>query len=128
MPSKPKCNLPESLQRFRYFVEIRDLRDGSMRTLPLRAVIKIRLSKTKEPPGSREEILQIEDGATKIEAKIFNDLVVQLRCKYPDESYERVLRKERDFEAERAMSELVKILAKSAVEKCLREPGEQPSC
>jgi len=53
------------------------------------------------------------------------DIAVQLRRKYHDESHKRFLCRERDYEAERrkaaAMETLIEILAKAAVDELLRE-------
>lgn len=119
--TKGDRDLPKSLQSFRYFVEIRDLSDGSVRSLPLRTVIKLRIPRKKELPGPREELLQIEDGAARIEGKSFDELVTQLRAKYPNGLFERTLRRERDFETERAMDDLMRLVAKAAAEKHWRE-------
>jgi hypothetical protein len=121
LKTKRGRDLPENLRRFRYFVEIRDLSDGSVRSLQLRTVIKLRIPKKKEPLGPREEILQIEDGAARIEGKSLDELITQLRAKYPDGLFERTLRRERDFEAERAMDDLMRLIARAAVEKHWRE-------
>lgn len=118
---------PESAHMFRYFVDVHDLRDDSTRSLPVRTVIKLRLStKKNEPPGPREEVVQIEDGAATLEGKTFDELVPQLRLKYPDGSYERTLRRERNYQAERAMTELTDLIVKAAVEKLLRETASRP--
>jgi hypothetical protein len=120
--SKAGKDLPESAQMFRCFVDVRDLRDDSTRSLPVRTVIKLRLStKKNDPPGPREEVVQIEDGAATFEGNTFDELVPQLRLKYPDGSYERTLRRERNYQAERAMKELTDLIVKAAVEKLLRE-------
>ena len=119
-------DLPESAQMFRYFVDVHDLRDHSTRSLPVRTAIKFRLStKKNEPPGPREEVVQIEDGAATLEGKTFDELVPQLRLKYPDGSYERTLRRERDYQAEHAMKELTDLIVEAAVEKHLRETASR---
>ncbi|MGH8251226.1 MAG: hypothetical protein ACREVI_11135 [Steroidobacteraceae bacterium] len=115
-------DLPESLQMFRYFVDLRNLRDGSTLTLRLRTMVKFYLpAKKSKAPRPREEFLQVEDGAVTLETKTFNELVTQLRNKYPDGEYVRTLRRERDHEAERAMDDLMGIIARSALEKYMRD-------
>lgn len=124
--NKTRKDLPESAQMFRYFVDVRDLRDDSTRTLPVRTVIKLRIpTKKNDPPGPREEVVQIEDGAAPLEAKSFDELIPQLRLKYPDGSFERTLRRERDYQAENALRELISLIAKAAVEKHMRENASQ---
>lgn len=116
----------ECKQIFRYWVELRDLRNGSTRDLPLKALTQIHLpTKRNETQRPNEEILRLEDGAAILEAKSLDELVTQLREKYPDESYERRLHSERDFQAEarweHGMNQLIKIVTESVVEKLLRE-------
>ena len=89
-----KCDeeLPESEQIFRYWVEIRDLKNGSARILPLSAVAKIHIpSKKNEAQMPREDVLQLKDGSTTREANSLDDLASQLRQRYPDGEYERTL-------------------------------------
>jgi len=89
----------EGGQMFRYRVELRDLRDGSTRALPLHTIVKIHIpTKKSEQQRPSQELLQLKDGAATLEAENFDDLVTQLRRKYPDEAYERTLRRERDFQ------------------------------
>jgi hypothetical protein len=126
MPSRRKNrrdrDLPESAQMFRYFVDLRDLRDGSARAVPLRTEVKFHIPTRKnERPGPSEEVLQTQDGATTLEAMTFDDLVTQLRHECPDGEYERTLRRERDHEAEHAMNDLMRLVAEAAVKKHLRE-------
>jgi hypothetical protein len=89
-------------QIFRYWVEIRELASGSVRTLPLNGVRKICLKRGKkdEPPIPDEEVLQLQDGAERWEAKTLDELRVRLRDKYPDAGFERTLHYVRDREAE----------------------------
>lgn len=126
MPSRRKDrkdrDLPESAQIFQYFVDLRDLRDGSTRAVPLRTVVKFHIPTRKnERPGTSEEVLQIQDGATTLKAKTFDDLVTQLRHEYSDGEYERTLRRERDYEAAHAMIDLMALVANAVAKKCLRE-------
>jgi hypothetical protein len=113
-------------QVFRYWVELRDLENGSTRNLPLTAIAKIHIPrKRNEAQRPSEEILQLHDNSVIIEAKNLDDLAAQVRQKYPDEAYERTLHRERDHEAEQrradAMDGLIEILAKSVAEQLLRE-------
>jgi hypothetical protein len=114
-------------QIFRYWVEIRELATGEVRTLPLAAVVKISLAgrKKNEPPIPNEEVLQLKDGAETWEAKTFDELRARLREKYPDAAFERTLHYVRDREAEerreRALNGLMDLLAKAAVDKMIEE-------
>jgi hypothetical protein len=117
---------PESQRRYRYWVEIRDLRDGAVRTLPLRVMRLVYLGgKSDDPPRPDEQRLQLQDDSAVIEAKDIDELAVQLRDKYPDETHERRLHWERDLEAEQryadALSSLIELLAKAVADDLLRE-------
>ena len=86
---------------FRYWVEVRDLTNGSVRNLPLIAIAKIHIPRSKkEAQRPTEEILQLKDGFSTLEAKTIDELAAELRAKYPDGKYERTLHHERDREAE----------------------------
>jgi hypothetical protein len=122
-------DLPESKRIYRYWVELRDRRDRSVRVLPLGAIQRIHLAGGKgEPQLPDEQVLQLQDGAEFIEANDIDDLAAQLRKRYPDETYERFLRRERDVEAERRKAEavdgLIRLLAEAAVDDLLREQAE----
>lgn len=111
---------------FRYWIELLDLRNGSTRDLPLKALTKIHLStKRNEDQRPNEGILRLEDGAAILEANDLDELAAQLRERYPDGSYERRLHSERDLQAEarweHGMNQLIEIIAKSAYEELLRE-------
>jgi hypothetical protein len=61
-----KCDkkLPESEEIFRYWVEVFELKNGSVQILPLKAVAKIYIPRRKnEPQRPTEEILQLKDHA-----------------------------------------------------------------
>lgn len=123
--TKPQ-DRPESQRRYRYWVEIRDLHDGSTRTLPLTALRLVHLARKRgQPQLPDEQRLQLQDDATIIEAKDLDDLAAHLRSKYPDETHERRLHWERDLEAEQrhadALNSLVELLAKSVAKELLRE-------
>lgn len=101
----------ESQQVFRYWVEVRERLNGSVRHLPLNGVSKIHIPRTKkEAQKPNEEILQLKDGTATLEAKSIQDLAAQLRARYPDDAYERTLHWERDREAEVRRAEAIKKL------------------
>lgn len=117
---------PESQRRYRYRVEIRDLRDGSVHTLPLHVLTLIHLGGKKgDPPKPDEQVLRLEDAAAVFEAKDLDALAAQLKLRYPDESHERRLHWERDLEAEQryeaAMKSLIELLAKAVMDEVLQE-------
>ena len=116
----------ESQRRYRYRVELRDLRDGSVRNLPLHAQRLVHLSRKRgEPPHPDEQLLRLQDDNTVIEAQGRDALATQLRSRYPDETHERRLHWERDREAEQrradALQSLIELLAKAALNDVLRE-------
>lgn len=124
MPRKRKITgddaVPEAQQIFRYWVELRDLREGSTRNLPLTAIARIHLPTKKNAPQLPSgQLLQLQDGPTTLEAKDLDELAAQLGQRYPDDAFERTLRRERDHEAEQrrkdAMDVLMKLVAKAAV-------------
>ena len=114
-----------SKEIFRYWVEIRELASGTVRTLPLNGVRKICLKRGKknEPPMPDEDVLQLQDGAEPWEAKDLDELRVRLREKYPDAAYERTLHYVRDRKAEerreRALNGLMDIIVKAVVDEML---------
>ena len=123
-------SLPESQHIYRYWVELRDRRDGSVRILALGAMQRIHLTaKKKQARLPDEQVLQLQDESAVIEAKDIDDLAAQLRAKYPDETYERFLRRERDVEAERrkaaALDGLIQLLAEAVADDLLREQTER---
>jgi hypothetical protein len=103
---------------FKYWIEVRNLIDGTMRELPLRTAIHLKVPTRKghSPPPSRE-LLRIEDGVEPMEGETWEELVEKLRARYPDGSFERRLKRERDLKAEHAMNDLAKLVAKSAMRK-----------
>jgi hypothetical protein len=109
---------------YHYTVEIRDLRDGTSRILPLNvfALIPLKPGNVEKPA---RQLLRLEDGGDVLEAADLDELRVALRAKYPDDAYERRLHVQRDREAEdrrrEAISELVELLARAAVDDYLRE-------
>ena len=116
----------ESERIYRYWVEIRDLREGSARNLPLHAMRLIHLGGKR---GARqkpdEQMLRLDDGTAVIEAKDIDELAAQLRQKYPDNTYERRLHWERDLEAEQrradALKSLIHLVADEVAEELLLE-------
>src|ERR1700691_4830941 len=94
--------LAEDKQLFRCWVEVRELKTGSARELPLNGVRKVYIPRRKNDPGRPDEkVLQLKDGSETLEAKHLDDLAAQLRQRYPDDAYERRLFKVRDREAEK---------------------------
>lgn len=123
-------SLSERQRIYRYWVELRDRWDGSVRILALGAMQRIHLTaKKSEARLPDEHVLQLQDESGVIEAKDIDDLAAQLRAKYPDDTYERFLRRERDVEAERrkaeAMEGLLRILVEAVVDDVLHERDGQ---
>ena len=119
--SKGGKPIPDREQIFRYWVEVLDLKNRSVRKLPLSAVAKIHIPRRKnEPQRATEEILQLKDDVDALEAKGLDDLAAQLREKYPDDKYERTLHMERDHQAEKrrtdALNRLIDLIVESFVE------------
>lgn len=124
--SKTNKVAPQGSAVVRYWVQIRDLRNGSTRDLPLNAVTRIHIAtKRNQLHRPTEEILQLKDGSTTLEASSLDDLAPQLRHRYPDDTYERTLHRARDYQAEErradALNQLIKILAEAAVKEGLHE-------
>jgi hypothetical protein len=123
---KSGAELENREQIFRYWVEVRDLTNGSVLNLPLSAVARIHIPRKKnEAQRPSEEILRLQDGSAILEATSLDDLAAQLRQKYPDSGYERTLHRERDREAEErraeAMNQLIRILAEAVVKDTLND-------
>lgn len=119
---------PESLQRFRYWIEIKDVATGEVRQLPLSMRIRVKLP-TRESPFEepRRETLVATDGESTLEAPTFDELRVVLREKYPDETYERTIHCERDRVAEQALDDFCRAFARAAVDELLREAEAGPT-
>lgn len=133
MPSKREAvkDTPESERLFRYWVELRDRRAGSVRTLPLSVMTRIHIPKRKnDPQRPAEKVLRLQDDSEILEGKDIDDIAAQLRRRYPDETYDRLLHKERDCEAEQrkaaALNALAQIVAEAVVEELLNEQGTLP--
>jgi hypothetical protein len=121
---KSEAERQEDERVFRYWVEVRDMTNGSVRNLPLSAVARIQIPRKKnEAQRPSEEILRLQDGSAILEAISLDDLAARLRQKYPDSGYERTLHPERDREAEErraeAMNQLIRILAEAVVRDTL---------
>ena len=105
---------------FRYWVEIRDLQAGTVRELPLKVMQRIHIpTKRNLVPRPSQQVLQVSDGETLLEATDLDDLAQQMRTRYPDAVFVRTLKQELDQTAtERraeAMNELARIMARAAV-------------
>lgn len=108
--------------KFRYWVEVRDLRDGSLRTLQLYKTVHVHIpSKKGEQQRPGREGFKLADGEADLEAQTLEELAAHLVVKYPDNLYEGTLHRERDFAAEHAMDELARLIARAAVERWMRE-------
>ena len=111
----------------RYWVEVREVVTGSVRKLPLTAVrlICLKRGKKNEKPIPDKELLQLKDDAEIWEADTFDELRARLRDKYPDAAFERTLHYVRYQEAEerreKALSELLDILARRVVDDLIAE-------
>jgi hypothetical protein len=117
---------PENQRRYRYWVGLHNLHDGSVRNLPLTALRLVHLGgKRGEPPQPDEQLLRLQDDATVLEANDIEALAAQLRSRYPDATHERRLHWERDLEAEQryadALNSLIELLVEAAVNDVLRE-------
>jgi hypothetical protein len=117
---------PESQRIYRYWVEIRELRDGSVLNLPLTALRLVQLDgKRAESPQPDEQRLRLHDDATVIEARDRDELAATLQSKYPDATHERRLYWERDPEAEQryagALDALMELVVEAVVNDVLRE-------
>ncbi len=116
MPRRKNEESAQSKQIFRHWVEVRDLKTGSVRQLPLTTVVSISLApKRLEPECPRKEVLQLTDGSATIEAKDLNDLAGQLRHNYPDNAYVRTLHRQRDPEAEKRRADAINRLSEVLV-------------
>jgi len=128
--TKAGQDLPDIKWIYRYWVELRDLRDESRRTLPLSALTMIHIPRRKNDPRKPDKhVLRLQDEAIFIEARDIDDFAVQLREKYPDKKYERVLHRARDLGAEQCKEEavrmLVAIIAKAALDELLLDQDGQ---
>lgn len=131
---KKKGDTPIERQVFRYWVELRDLRDDTVRELPVTFVQRIllterRKSKSKDKNDAQEpppEIrVRVQDAGRTWDSSDREDLARQLRERYPDGVFERALKCERDLAAEEkhwsATKELIRILARAAMRRAVAE-------
>ena len=76
-------------------------------------------------PAMAREVLRLQDDEETWEASDLDELKIRLRDKYPDAAFARTLHYVRDHEAEerreRALNELISILAKRAVDDLIAE-------
>ena len=121
-------DIPESERIFNHWIEIVDLMDGTRREFAIKAIKRVHLPRTGEPLRPDQCVLRLEDGESTIEGLNLDDLIEQLRIKYPDTRYERWLKMERDLEAERtrrnAIDSLIKLVAQSAVDRLFEKQHE----
>ena len=115
-----------SEQLFHYWVEVRSLRDDTIRKLPLTAVMMVPLASSKiNPQPSSRRVLRLQDDSEILEADDFETLRVQLRQRYPDDAFEHTIHWERDLEAEerreRALNGLARLMAEAAVAELVRK-------
>lgn len=120
----------ENEQIYRYWVEVLDLRDGTVHYLPLKEIVRIYLPRRKGESGRPgQHRLQMEDGPDVLEGADIDELAAQLRQKYPDGIYERRLKRERDIPAEQqrkhGMEALARLLMKCAIEKWVGQQGAE---
>jgi hypothetical protein len=126
--SNKRCkDPPETEKIFRYWVTVLETKSGSVRNLPLMAIARVHIPRTKrEPQRPIEDVLQLKDGTNTIEARNLDGLVAQLCERYPDGEYERRLHWERDREAElrraTSMNGLIKILANAVFREAMSQP------
>jgi len=129
--AKPKRLNDEKI--FRYWVEVREHASGLVRKLPLTAVrlVCLKTGKKNEPLPPDRGLLRMQDGEETWEASDFDELKTRLRDKYPDAAFERTLHFMRDQEAEErresALSGLISILAKAAVDDLIAEQSRVES-
>ena len=120
--------LPKNQWIYKYWVELRNLHDGSVRNLPLTARRRIHIPTEKNAPALPDEVeLRLEDNEDVIEGRDIDSVATQLRKRYADADYERILRCERDLDAETrkvaALDGLIEILAKAAFEDHMKSQG-----
>ena len=125
---KKKDDIPTDRQCFRHWVELRDLRDGTVRDLPVKVFQRILLvAKNKTVPADAppEISLEVQDIGRVWKASGLEDLSRQLREQYPDGAFERTLKCVRDPEAEErresALNALMQILVEVMVRQILEE-------
>lgn len=116
-------------QIFKWWIELRDLRTGSVRQLALEETTRIHLARRNETQRPNESVLRVQDGSMILEPISLDDLAAQLRRIYPDETHERTLHSKRDRDAEQrrhqALDDLGRLFARVALDKLIDEHDEQ---
>jgi hypothetical protein len=108
---------------FCQWIDVRDLKEGSVRQLSVKTVVKICLArKSEERERPRLKVLQVVDGSETVKAKNLDDLAAQLRQKYPDDAYVRTLHWQRDLEAEERQAHAINDLAEILLPRAYLEP------
>lgn len=112
---------------FRHWVQLRDLRNNSVRDLPITVFQRIALVEKKgaTPDTSPEISLEVQDAERTWKASDLEDLARQLRKHYPDEAFQRTLKWERDLASEKrhqeALDGLMQLLAEVVVREMLEK-------
>jgi hypothetical protein len=114
----------QSGRAFKYWIEVLERSSGTVVTLPMAVMTRIQLRVGRNQViRPAETILRISEGSNVFEASTLEDLATQLRQRYPDETHERKLIAERDYEAERrheeAIEELARIFARAAAKSLI---------
>ncbi len=122
---------PIEKQHFRHWIELRDLRDDTVRALPVTIYQRIALVAKKKgvkPDTSPAIRLEVQDAGRTWEALDLEDLARQLREHYLDGAFKRTLKCERDPAAEEryrsALNGLAQILAEVVVREMLDKGPE----
>jgi len=126
--SKKSTATPREEWCFRHWVELRDLRDDTVRVLPVAVFQTIALvakSKSDELEKPPEVSLEVQDVGRVWKASTVEHLATQLREAYPDGEFVRTLKRERDLEAEErrrtALNSLIELLAEVTVRRMMEE-------
>lgn len=77
--------------------------------------------KNGDPRKPDEQILRLQDESNIIEGRDIDEIAAQLRQKYPGDTHERLLRSERDREAEQHKAAARDALAEIVAEAALAE-------
>lgn len=111
---------------YRHWLEIRDLKSNSIRTLPLTQMQRILLARKKgKPDRPPEQYLKLQDDSEIIEARDLDHLATQLRQKYPDDGYVRTLHSQRDPAAEERYARSLSSLMDLIVERMVLDFNEE---
>ena len=123
--AKRDKKLPGSEQTFQYWVEVLELKNESVRILPLNAVAEILIPRKKsEAQKPTAEILQLKDGSATLEARSLGAVATQFRERNSDEAHERILRRKRDREAEERRANAVNMLVETLAEAVVKKAAE----